>query len=166
MRVTVSWKLVTFLYILCYVLLCIIMCYVLRVMCYVLCVVMCCYVLLCVVMCCYVLCVTCYVLSCVMCYVLCITHCFFNFYLEDLFLILFIFVEYLLNSLAGQTLFSLVYHLLCLPPSSLINFVNNGFMDLFVALNKLNTISPAYDVMEMQEMKWPFAGSGEFFCFY
>ena len=35
-------------------------------------------------------------------------------------------------------------------------------MGLFTALNNINTLSPAYDVMEMQEMKWPFVAPGMF----
>lgn len=49
---------------------------------------------------------------------------------------------------------------MCLSPAGLLEFVSfTGFMGVYVALNKINRISPAYKVVHLQEMTWPF---GEF----
>lgn len=66
-------------------------------------------------------------------------------------------MDYISHSLCGSPLFSLIHLLLCLPPQPFLTFVERGFIGLFTALNKINKLSPAYDIMEMQEMKWPFA---------
>lgn len=69
-------------------------------------------------------------------------------------------LDYISHSLCGSPLFSLIHLLLCLPPQPFLTFVERGFIGLFTALNKINKLSPAYDIMEMQEMKWPFASPG------